>query len=118
MRPTVLLRALTAIWSFWFAAAFLELPVVHACAVHGAAAGATAEHHAHHHGSSSQPNQKGQQCTCLSQCSGSSPAVLATSSVVVSPSTVEVDRVEHRAVSVIVVARPHARPFANGPPVA
>ena len=117
MRRTVLLRALTAIWSFWFAAAFLELPVVHACAVHGTAAGATAGHHAHHHGSS-QPNQKGPQCTCLSQCSGSSPAVLATPSVVVSSSTVEVDRVEHRVLSVIVVARPHAQPFANGPPVA
>lgn len=119
MRRTVLLRALTAIWSFWFAAAFLELPVVHACAVHGTAAGATAGHHAHHHGSSSsQPNQKGPQCTCLSQCSGSSPAVLATSPLVASTSTIEVDRVEHRALSVILVARAHAQPFANGPPVA
>lgn len=115
MRRTALLRALTAIWGFWFAAAFLELPGAHACAVHGAGATAPAAH-AHHHGAPSQ--HKGPQCTCLSHCTGTSAAVLSAPSFAVATSTVELAAIEHRAPAVVIIARPHARPFANGPPVA
>src|SRR4051812_5506685 len=108
-----MLRALTAVWSFWFAAAFLELPVAHACAVHGASAGPTA--HAHHHGA---PKSKGPQCPCLSQCCSSTPAVVATPDIAVESSTIELAPVVFSAPAVVIIARPHATPFANGPPVA
>jgi hypothetical protein len=109
-----ILRVLTAVWSFWFAAAFLELPAVHACAVHGAAAGQSAQH-AHHHGA---PQSKGPQCTCLSNCCSSTPAVITAAAVAVESSTIELPLVVFSAPLVVVTARPHANPFANGPPVA
>jgi hypothetical protein len=112
-----LLRILTTVWSFWFAAAFLELPGAHACAVHGAAA-ATTNVHAHDHHQSA-PTQKGQQCTCLSHCCSTSPAAISAPSVAFESSTTEPGEVAFRAPTLVVAAaRPHARPFANGPPVA
>jgi len=113
VRPTAL-RIATALWGFWFAAAFLELPVVHVCAVHAAT---HAQAHEHHHTAPAQ-NGKQQHCTCLSSCCGSSPAVLSTA-----VHSVEA-RYEPREAGVFsapdfhVVERPHARPYANGPPLA
>jgi hypothetical protein len=107
---------LTAVWSFWFAAAFLELPGAHACPVHDSIAQAGAHAH-HHHGSA--PGQKGQHCSCLGQCCcGSSPAVLATPSFAVEAKVSELPRVIFRAPTPVFIARAHAQPFANGPPVA
>ena len=115
MRRTVWVRILTAVWSFWFAAAFLELPGAHACAVHDAVAQPGA--HAHHHHDSS-PTQKGQHCSCLGHCCGTSPAVLATPSLGVEAGISELPPAVFAAPAVVVVTRAHARPFANGPPVA
>jgi hypothetical protein len=113
----MLLRILTAVWGFWFAAAFLELPGVHVCAVHGSGAGPAGIHAHHHHESA--PTKKGAQCTCLSQCCSTTPAAISTPPVAVEASTIELPAVEFRAPSLVVVApRPYSRPFANGPPVA
>jgi hypothetical protein len=43
---------------------------------------------------------------------------VSTPSLVLATSTIELDVVEHHAPAVVIVARPYARPFANGPPVA
>ena|ERR1700754_5353537 len=116
VRRTVLLRLLTAVWGFWFAAAFLELPGAHVCAVHGSAA-ATADIHAHHHEQA--PTQKGQQCTCLSHCSSTQPAAIAAPAVAVEASATEIAAPVFGAPPAVVLpSRPYARPFANGPPVA
>jgi len=110
------IRFLTAAWGFWFAAAFLELPGAHVCAVHSSAATAT-DVHAHHHHSA--PTKKGENCTCLSQCCSTSPAAISAPSVAVEASTTEPSAVAYRAPTLVVLAaRPHVRPFANGPPVA
>jgi hypothetical protein len=120
VRRTTLLRVLTAVWGFWFAAAFLELPGAHVCAVHGssvAAPAGAAAHAPHHHDSA--PTTDGQQCTCLSHCSGTSPAAIAAPPVALEAPTSPLATAGRPAPAVVVHAiRPYARPFANGPPVA
>jgi hypothetical protein len=109
------MRIATAIWGFWFAAAFLELPGVHVCAVH-AAAHATA--HEHHHTAPSHDG-KDAHCTCLAHCCGTSPAVLSAATRAVEAPEFSFEARAFRApIVVVVVERPHARPFANAPPVA
>jgi len=115
VRRTILLRVLTGVWSFWFAAAFLELPGAHVCAVHGDTAAAGV--HAHHHHEQA-PTGKGPKCTCLSHCSGTAPVAIAAPPVTLAPATTQARRVVLGAPTLVVAARPYARPFANGPPVA
>jgi hypothetical protein len=118
MRRTILLRILTAVWGFWFAAAFLELPGAHACAVHGSGAAVGTGAHAHHHHQSA-PTKKGEHCSCLSHCSSTSPVAITVPPVGAEPTTTEVAAAVFEAPAYVVAAiRPYARPFANGPPVA
>jgi hypothetical protein len=113
VRPTVL-RIVTAIWGFWFAAAFLELPGVHACAVHAAS---HAQAHQHEHHGAPSHDGKQQQCTCLGHCCGTTPAVLSATVRSAEATETPCEAVVFHAPSLHVVERPHARPFANGPPV-
>jgi hypothetical protein len=118
------MRFFTAIWGFWFAAAFLELPVLHACPVHGGVAAvatdeAAAGEHAHHHGApASDAPADGKQCSCLSHCCGVSPVAIAPRTAAFETSLLDAERCTTAATVAVVTARPHERPFANGPPVA
>ena len=93
--------------------------MVHVCAVHGGSAPAAAVGVQAHHHHQSAPNEKGEHCTCLSQCSGTSPVAITVPSVAIESTTTEVQVAVFRAPTIVVAAiRPYARPFANGPPVA
>lgn len=125
VRRSGLIRFVTALWSLWFAAAFLELPGAHACAVHSGASGhshqaqAPEAVHAHHHGAS--PNEApahAAQCTCLGHCCSVSPVVVPTRAPAIVVSTQHAPQVVAEPGVVFPASRPYVRPFANGPPVA
>jgi hypothetical protein len=125
VRRNGLIRFITALWSLWFAAAILELPGVHACAVHDGAAGhshqasAPQAAHSHHHGApEGGAPAHSQQCTCLAHCCGASPVAVSAPTFTIELSTRVAPRVVSAPRVVIAISRPYVRPFANGPPVA
>lgn len=123
VRRSIWLRAFLAAWTFWFTAALLEAPGVHACGVHGgsgghhaAAPGAT--EHSHHASGPGAPAESAT-CTCLGHCCGVSQVIARTDNSIAAIGLLRsVDPDFAAPIAAPVVRRPYDRPFANGPPVA
>jgi len=113
----------------WFNAALLEAPGVHACAVHsGVASSVAPSAHGHAsatmvmqgHGAHEAPAPSSDNacaCTCLGTCCGVSPFVSSAPPISIAAhyASIAARRIGQRVVAPS-VDRPHARPFANGPP--
>jgi hypothetical protein len=129
-RP-VWFRALIAIWGFWFTAALIEAPGIHACAVHSSGGA-----HGHVHSAPAAPMQMGSHgerhdaaspdapgdrsstCTCLGLCCFAPHFVGERSTSLAVPATIATVLAAAPIDTAPAVSRPHARPFANGPPAA
>ncbi len=127
-RP-VWLRALTALWGLWFAVALIEPAGIHQCPVHGVGAqmGDMGDMSAMDMGAkpmaaemakADQPPHHAASCTCLSLCYSSPAFVPPTAGAQLRDRVVAIAASQNFADSPCrVLERPHALPFANGPPV-
>ena len=120
MRRPVWLRAFIAVWSLWLQSAILDPGSFDACPEHGRHAAQVVPHNGHSaragHEHGTPADHKSHSCTCLGACC-CAPAALPASGVQ-APEAVVAVLSERRVVAVdaFVASRPHALPFANGPP--
>ena len=124
MRTSPLARLLTACFGVWFAFAIAE-PVLamHECPVHDgiASSAPVAVHHGAHQAPASQKHpQPVHQCSCLGECAGCTPVVLAATPDQGTLAVATVSSSEPAALSAgyRAVWAQHVLPFQNGPPVA
>ena len=115
------LRAFIAIWSLWLQGAILDPGSFDQCPEHGHHAAQLvghanhAAHAGHEHGTPA--DHKAHTCTCLGACCCAPAAALpATGAAIPVAVVAEVAETRHAVVDAIVALRPHALPFANGPP--
>jgi hypothetical protein len=117
---------LAGVFSVWLAICLAEPAQLHTCVMHGALAisvqGGGSHHGASHAAAGHSHNQsnddgRGQQCTCLGDCSaGNSPIGLAASSNSFASVSVETAAALFSYASPSIVAPHFLLPFSNGPP--
>ena len=127
MRRRWYIRIGSAFLALWFVLCVTEpVAAMHRCPMHDGVASVMAMPNGHTMGGAAQmphnpdqPSAPGHHdCTCVGDCAAAAFAGLPAVSVALRSAVIETVRVHTPAAPVVYpVPAPHARPFANGPPV-